>query len=249
MNIEKELVLLKKVLEKVEIGVYIRTIKDRKIIWANDRFYELHNVSRKDVIGFDIHELLTETGRRQWEKIDFQSIEGKNYELEAKGKNYELEAKTPLGPKNIVVSMGKLDNKHIYGFVRDKSGDYASYKALLQSEMHYTRLIQGSKGGIVMTDSEETIILLNDSLASMLGYKDRNDLIGRNAVELVSPEDFEKIREETQKRMKGEYSSYQVKLRCQDGKMKEVTLSVGPITNYQDEYLGSLSIVTDISDI
>ncbi|MHA2100433.1 MAG: PAS domain-containing sensor histidine kinase [Candidatus Kariarchaeaceae archaeon] len=239
MNIEKELGLLKKVLEKVEIGVYIRTIKDRKIIWANDRFYELHNVSRKDVIGFDIHELLTETGRRQWEKIDFQSIEGKNY---------ELEAKTPLGPKNIVVSMGKLDNKHIYGFVRDKSGDYASYKALLQSEMHYTRLIQGSKGGIVMTDSEETIILLNDSLASMLGYKDRNDLIGRNAVELVSPEDFEKIREETQKRMKGEYSSYQVKLRCQDGKMKEVTLSVGPITNYQDEYLGSLSIVTDISE-
>ena len=242
MKIEKELGLLKKVLEKVETGVYIRTIVDRRVIWANKRFYEMLGVpkkKRKDVIGFDILKLLTTTGKEQWEKIDFQSIEGKSY---------ELEAKTSGGPKNIIVTMGKLDKKHLFGFVRDKSSEVASYKALIQSETHYSRLIQESRGGMAMTDSKEEFITANDSLASMLGYKDRNDLIGKNLKELTTQKDFEKIKKETERRIGGDYSSYQVKLRCKNGKMKEVLISVGPVTNYHDKYLGSLAIITDISE-
>ena len=241
-NIEIELTLLKKVLEKVETGVYIRTIVDRKVIWANKRFYSIFEVSKKarrEVIGFDILNLLTKKGKQQWEKIDFQAFEGKTY---------ELEAKSSAGSKIIIVSMGKLDNKHLFGFVQDKSSEVASYKALIQSETHYSRLIQESKGGMAMTDSKEEFIAANDSLALMLGYKDRNDLIGRNLKELTTKQDYEKITEETANRLKGDYSSYKIKLRCKNGKMKEVLVSVGPIKNYQDKYLGSLAIITDISE-
>jgi PAS domain S-box-containing protein len=239
MNSEKELSLLKKVLQKVEMGVYIRTIADRKVIWANERFYAIHDVSEKDIIGFDIKKLLTKRGKEQWEKIDFQSIEGKTFKLETISSD---------GPKIIEVTLGKLDKKHFFGFVRDTSSELATYQALIQSEMHYSRLIQESRGGIAMTDSKEELLLVNDSLASMLGYKDRNELIGKNIEELTTVEDFERVKEETQKRIKGDYSSYQIKVRCQNGEMKDVLVSVGPITNYQDKYLGSLAIITDISE-
>ena len=239
MNIEKELGLLKKVLEKVEEGVYIRTIPDRKVIWANERFYEIHDTKEEEIIGFDIQKLLTEKGKKQWKRIDFKSIEGKSF---------ELEANTSVGPKKIEVKMGKLDKKHIFGFVKDRSSEFASYEALIQSEMHYSRLIQESRGGISMTDSNEELIIVNDSLASMLGYKDRNDLIGRNLKEITTQEGYEKVKEETKKRLEGHFSSYEMKLRCQDGKLKDVLVSAGPITNYQDKYLGSLAIITDISE-
>jgi len=239
MNSEKELVLLKKVLQKVETGVYIRTIADRKVIWANERFCSIHDISQKDIFGFDIQKLLTEKGKEQWEKINFQSIEGKSFELETISSG---------GPKKIEVTMGKLDKKHIFGFVRETSSELATYQALIQSEMRYSRLIQESRGGIVMTDSKEELLIVNDSLASMLGYKDRNELIGKNVEELTTAEDFERVKEETQKRIKGDYSSYQIKVRCQNGEMKDVLISVGPITNYQDKYLGSLAIITDISE-
>ncbi|MCK4848407.1 MAG: PAS domain-containing protein, partial [Candidatus Heimdallarchaeota archaeon] len=239
-NLEKELGLLKKVLEKVETGVYIRTIDDRKVVWANERFLTILDVSKKDIIGFDIKKLLTKKrGMELWEEIDFQSFEGRSY---------ELEVKTSVGPKNIIVTMGKLDKKHIFGFVQDKSAEFSSYKALIQSELHYSRLIQESHGGMAMTNPEEEFIIVNDSLASMLGFENRNDLIGKNLKDLTTQKDFDKIKDETLKRKEGKYSSYEVKLRCKNGKKKVVLVSVGPITNYQDKYVGSLAIITDLSE-
>jgi len=66
-------------------------------------------------------------------------------------------------------------------------------KALRESEKMYKLLVKTCPDAVTLTDLKGHIIELSERKLELFGYKSAEELIGRNAFELIAPEDREKI--------------------------------------------------------
>ncbi|MFO8109202.1 MAG: PAS domain S-box protein [Thermoplasmata archaeon] len=121
-------------------------------------------------------------------------------------------------------------------------------KALKESEERYRGLVETSFAGISITDFDERLTFVNDRFAEMLGYE-KEELLGKN-LDDVSPEDQHEVyRTETKKRQRGMVSSYESRLKKKDGGMIYVKIYANPLRDPEGEFMGTLGVVTDISDL
>ena len=86
---------------------------------------------------------------------------------------------------------GKL--RALEGFITDITELKQAQDQLEESELYYHTLIANSQDLFVIWDSEGTILYLNPSLESVLGYK-LEELIGNNVFEMIHPADQPRIK-------------------------------------------------------
>ncbi len=120
-------------------------------------------------------------------------------------------------------------------------------QALRISERRYRELITDISEGVGMTDLEERLIFVNDSLAEILGYSPE-ELVGMSIHDLVDPEDMAKILTHTELRREGKASTYTHRYVRKDGDRRIVRVSAVPSRNDEGEVDGTVAIVTDITE-
>jgi len=114
------------------------------------------------------------------------------------------------------------------------------------NERHYRDLLIQLPEGVGITDLHENLIFVNKEFASMLGY-DPSNLIGRNLSEFVEEKELNRIRTETSKRRVGVSSVYNVKMTRKDGGEIVVKVSAVPRRDDQDNVIGTMAVVSDIT--
>ena len=108
-------------------------------------------------------------------------------------------------------------------------------------------LLTTASEGIVTADVAENITFANKAFADIVGYEDK-ELVGRNFRQLLDEEGFKRIKEETELRQKGETSRYELRFYRKNGEYRTVQLSASPLWNDVGTYVGSLGIVTDMTE-
>ena len=118
--------------------------------------------------------------------------------------------------------------------------------ALKESEERFRLLIESQGEGVATVDLNENFKFVNPAGAEIFGlHMDR--LVGRNLSEFLDDEQFNKVKEETLKRRKGQKTSYELNITNAKGAKKNILLTATPL--YENKkVIGNLGIFRDITD-
>lgn len=93
------------------------------------------------------------------------------------------------------------------GVTRDITERKESERRILNSREKFHSLFDNAGEGIFIADGASTITDANQSAADILGYESPNELVGRNAKDLIHPEDLSVVTPENNLRVATESSS------------------------------------------
>ncbi|WP_442942299.1 response regulator [Nostoc sp.] len=120
-------------------------------------------------------------------------------------------------------------------------------ESLQKSEARYRRIVDTSYEGIWMIDSQSRTEFVNQRFSEMLGYP-AQEMLGRSMFDFMAQADGI-VAEEILKWLKGEESDLKEgQLRCKDGSYIWTLISTRAIFGEQNEFLGAIAMLTDISD-
>lgn len=139
------------------------------------------------------------------------------------------------------------DQEVLFGISRDISERQQAEEALRQNEELYRTLIESQGEGLAIVDQDENFIFANPAADHIFGMP-KGRLAGHNLNEFVNTGQFEAIRSETAKRMRGERSSYEMVIQLPDGDLRSLLTTVTPRYEKNGEFTGSFGIFRDITE-
>jgi PAS domain S-box-containing protein len=151
-------------------------------------------------------------------------------------------------PKRFSATLSRHDDgESIVAVVRDITEKHATEEALRSSEHRYRELITSVPEGIGIVDLNEQFVFVNTALAEIFGSSEEV-MIGRSLFDFVSPDDKEKVLKGTELRLTGQSNTYEMNLLLDNGSKKVIRVSAVPQRNGDEKVLGSIAVVTDITE-
>ncbi|HIN38876.1 MAG TPA: PAS domain S-box protein [Flavobacteriales bacterium] len=135
------------------------------------------------------------------------------------------------------------------GIIRDVTKLKRAEERTIKSEKRYKHLLNIMNEGMIQVDNKDHIQFVNERFCEMVGYK-IDELVGCLAYEiLLEGEDRKFMKKRVKERMKGEMKEhYELKLRTKSGKFIWVYVGPSPVKDEKGEIIGSLGILTDITN-
>ncbi len=121
-------------------------------------------------------------------------------------------------------------------------------KALRESEEKFRNIVQTANEGIVISDNNNNTRFVNDTFAKMLGYT-LDEIKDKNIGEFIYKEETEDYNNRMTERAEGKHDVFERKYKKKDGSIIIGLVSATPIYNADNEYDGSLGMITDITEI
>lgn len=112
----------------------------------------------------------------------------------------------------------------------------------------YRAIIENQALGISEVDPEENFLFANPAAHRIFGVPE-GWLVGRNLREFMDEEAFRIIRQETEKRKRGESSTYDVAIRRYDGERRILRVTASPRFDPQGRFLSALAIYSDVTEL
>ncbi len=229
-------------------------------VWVTDRKNKtvFVNSALENMLGYSEAEILEKDGRDFLHSDSlpfFEDIINERFIKKIPTSTYELKWIRKDGTSIItrVAGTALLDEQGetigSFGILSDITSETKAKEALQKSEERYRRLIELSPDAIILTDLEFNIIAVNHQAVNLNGVKSAADLIGRNAMGFILPEDRVKAIENAQKTLQqGRKLNLEYRLLKVDGTVFPAELNASLITDEKGDPTAFISIVRDISE-
>jgi len=198
----------------------------------------LTNRNLNEFLSKEIAEIYTKSNSEVFSKK--VAIHTEKWIPNSKGENRLLDiAKTPL-----IDLIGNV--KYVICIASDVTDKKAVENKLKESQNRLNSLFEGSIDAIWASKVDGTIVEANNAAANMLGC-DLKELIGSNISNFyVNPKDRESFRQEVEKNKS--IKNYGIKLKRKDGNVIDCVFSSSIWTNSNEEILGYIGIVHDVTN-
>jgi two-component system, cell cycle sensor histidine kinase and response regulator CckA len=132
--------------------------------------------------------------------------------------------------------------------VQELKTDYTQLEnKLLEARSLTEEIMMYMTEGLVLTDTDEIVIFINQRLSEMLGYLSE-EIIGKCWLDMVPVEQQAIANEAKARRAHGFIDRYEIVLRRKNGEKFSVLIGAGPRFDMQSgKYLGSMAVVNDIT--
>lgn len=120
-------------------------------------------------------------------------------------------------------------------------------KNLLDSEKFYRLIVETSQEGIWLLDSQGNTCFVNKKMAGMLGYTPQ-EMLGRHLFDFMDDSSREEARSALERRQQGIFETHDFRFSRKDGSDFWGIISTNPIFDDNREYLGTLGMITDITE-
>jgi len=117
--------------------------------------------------------------------------------------------------------------------------------ALRESEARFRALIESQGEGVSLIDPEENCLFANPAANTIFGVE---TLDGRNLREFTSPEQFAQLRAQTERRRRGERSTYDLEIVRSDGERRNLIVTATPQQDAAGNFAGALTVWLDITE-
>ncbi len=121
-------------------------------------------------------------------------------------------------------------------------------KSLEAQRQKYSSIIANMNLGLVEVNTEDEILMINQSFIEMSGYSEA-ELLGKKGHEIfLKGVHKDKLKNENSKRKMGEPSSYEIEIKNKSGETKHWLVSGAPNYDINGEVIGSIGIHLDITN-
>jgi len=197
-------------------------------------------------------------GRRYVEFVrpDFQKRAGRLFITQFLRKTPSVYNEVPIRAKDgrelwLGHNVGLIfKNDEVVGFhvvSRDITELKRAQESLQESEEKYRTLVQNLAEGVGIVDGEERFRFANAAADTIFGVP-AGSLVGRSLQKFMDPNEFEKVREQTVKRRKGEAASYEIQIIRPDREKRHLLATVSPFIGNEGTYVGAIGIFRDLTE-
>ncbi len=132
--------------------------------------------------------------------------------------------------------------------LRDHISDLSKLEhELRDSEERYRTLVENLGEGVGLVDSEERFTFANPAAERIFGVPP-GDLVGRNLLEFVEPEEGSILRDQTTQRRFGRVSTYEIIFMRLNGERRNLMVTTTPYFDSEGQFAGAFGIFRDITD-
>lgn len=131
--------------------------------------------------------------------------------------------------------------------IQDITERWMANLALRASEEKYRGIVETMTEGIWILDQDDRTVFVNEQMAAMLGYRVK-EMLGRNLLEFKDEEARPVASRKLQRRRQGITEQYDATIQKKDGRNLRVLINTRPLNDANGHYLGSLGIITDITE-
>ncbi len=243
-RLEETLRLFSEAVENAPDGVQITDLNGR-IIYSNRAVKEIYGFAPSEFKGKHVNEMNVDPEFAS--KVIFPNINEIGHwtgELMAKHKNG---TSIPIWLNASIVKNKKGEPIALMGIIRDMKERKLAEEKLQESEKKYRTLIENIHDGVFIIQ-DGRIQFGNDALAGMIGYT-MEEVIGKDFMELVAPEDLAMVADRYQRRQAGEVipKDYNFSALHKDGKTRVAVNMKVEIINYRGR-VASMGTLMDITE-
>ncbi|MHA2371959.1 MAG: PAS domain S-box protein [Candidatus Thorarchaeota archaeon] len=199
--------------------------------------------------SLEMWEKLVHPDDKQWvlEYLDEFINEKGPYEIEYRGLTKSGDVVWVLDKGKIVKWDDKRKPLRSTGTLQDITARKNAEQALLESQHRLREILESLPEGVGTTDLDEHLIFVNNAFAATLGYT-VEELVGKSILDLIPPDDVEKVINETKRRIVGKASAYEISMVRKDGERRTVRVSAVPQRNLEGNIDRTLAVVVDITE-
>jgi PAS domain S-box-containing protein len=119
--------------------------------------------------------------------------------------------------------------------------------ALKESEEKYKSLVEAMPNGLSISDLQGNIIFVNPMACWILGYS-REELGKMNLSQFVVEDEVSRVDSQTEKRIQGEISDYELTIRKKDGQLRSIAITGAPLYDNLGAVKATIGIFSDITE-
>ena len=226
--------------------------ENRNIVLTNNKFCELFKINAQPT---DLHGKDCVTSAEQ-NKVLFKDPEGflkRMSEIDdAKelviGDELEMIDGTILERNYMPITIGEKSKGFLWTFT-DVTLKRTYRKSLEAQKQKYYSIIANMHLGLVEVNTNDEILMINQSFSEMSGYTEE-ELLGKRGGEIFPVEGgSEIISIENEKRKKGESNSYELKVNTKQGDIRYWLISGAPNYDINGNVVGSIGVHLDITEL
>lgn len=231
-------------------GVWDWTLSTDEVYFDN-RYYEMAGYSPKDFPP------RLEEWKKRIHPDDIDRVEGEiRAYLDQKKPTYDTEFRFRCknGQWLWIRAKGKVMEfddagrpSRLVGIHRDVSARRAAQEELQRSESRYRYIIENQGEGMGVVDLNETFVYANPAAHRIFGVSD-SQLINRSLWDFIDPAHQDFIRQQNDRRHKGDSNSYEVEIRRQDGARRLLLVTASPNFDAEGNHCGAIGIFRDITE-
>jgi len=237
-------------LEQLDIAIVIKHANG-EMIYANQRFCDLIECSKEDIIGRKIEEVLPQKNYEQQKALLEKECEKR---LSGKSGVYDLELEVSSGKtKTVRIHASPIfdcDKNYLgsIGIVTDVSRETTALKAVSSAEAMLAAVFNVANVGLCITDSEGKIIAANPAHSKIDGYT-QEELVGELFTKVLPPELREDALKLHHEYMAGEWDniSGEWQVLHKNGTRRDVAVSVARLI-LDDGRKFRVSALTDLTE-
>ncbi|MCP4611294.1 MAG: PAS domain S-box protein, partial [Planctomycetes bacterium] len=179
-----------KVFRLLPDAAVITSMPDNRIIDANDTYVRNTGIKYEDVIGKYSEEMYSLDNPEDVETIrQVIAKDGRILDKEIRVTAINGERKVGLYSAEIILLQGA---RYLLAVTKDITERKQAEEALMESEAKLRTILESSPDAITMSDLETKIVDFNAATMAIHGFDNREELIGKNAFDLIKPEDHQK---------------------------------------------------------
>ncbi|HXN04528.1 MAG TPA: PAS domain S-box protein [Candidatus Acidoferrum sp.] len=151
-------------------------------------------------------------------------------------------------PIELSISATASGNRHVFSaFVRDITERHRAEEALRASEARYRQIVETAFEGVWIIDSNNLTTFVNQPMADMLGYPP-GEMLGKPVLTFMDADAQASFVANRDGRQKAHQPTHEFRFRRKDGSELWVLLESSPDLDAAGTYLGSLAMVTDVTE-
>jgi len=227
----------------------LRVDKDNRVTFLNDAMCQFLGKSREEILGTPIVEYLHPGDVASTTEAVRQMARSKRL-----ARGIMSRYITPMGTRvtewngyPIFDEEGRYAGVH--GTGRDITERKRAEDALRESEERLRSLFEASPDAIILSDLNTNIIMVNHQAVRLLRYDNAEEVIGRNSLEFIAPEDRQRAAENALRTLQtGAVQSVEYTILRKDGTSFPAELSASSIVDAQGRPRAFTGVVRDITE-
>lgn len=220
-----------------------------KFEYVNDKMCDILGRRRSELLGHDFREtlhpdsfdLVTERYQKRQRGETVPSVyEAQNIRKDGEVIDIRMNVGTIRGRDGQIKTVAQII---------DVTDEKRSAHALQESERRYRSLIETMDSGLGVDNADGAMVMANDALCRMMGCDDPETLIGIPITDILQGWTENQMHEKMEERKEGKIEHYEALLKHKSGGVVPVMVSASPLQGHDGEFLGSIAIFTDISEL